>query len=135
MAVTAAPGGERLPTVGAGSTTTVSPGGATPLSPGQLHWRLGKSNCSATARKLRFDAVDGHGDRRRVAGEPDDLGGVPERVGGGRIAPGVHRVGEPLELAGQAGSIAVARRSGTRVAAAERAQQSRTQHPGRASPS
>ena len=33
---------------------TVSPGGTTPLSDGQLHWRLGKSSCSATARKLRL---------------------------------------------------------------------------------
>jgi hypothetical protein len=53
MAVTVAPEGVRSP-LSPGWTTTVSPGGATPLSAGQLHWRLGKSSCSATARKLRL---------------------------------------------------------------------------------
>ena len=37
-----------------GWTMTVSPGGATPLSDGQVHWRVGMSSCSATARKLRL---------------------------------------------------------------------------------
>ena len=69
-----------------------------------------------------------------MAGEPDDLGGVPERIGGGRVARIVHRVGETLELAGQARSIAVVRRGRPAVAAAQRANQNRTQHPARTSP-
>ena len=42
-----------VPPESVGGTLTVSGGGETPLSDGQLHTRLGKSICSATATKLR----------------------------------------------------------------------------------
>ena len=74
------------------------------------------------------------GGRRGVAGEPHDLGGMPERFGGGRVAGAVHRIGEMLELARQALSITVARGSGAAIAAAQGGQQRCAQYPARALP-
>ena len=56
-----------------------------------------------------------------VAGEANDLGGVPQRFGGWRVAPAIHGIGKTLELPGEAAAIATARRRCRRsIAAAER---------------
>jgi hypothetical protein len=54
-----------------------------------------------------------------VAGEPGDLGRMPQRFGRGRVTAGIDRIGETIELRGESAAFVIGRGAGSAVAAGE----------------